>query len=81
MFYGHSNEKDEIFLWWLIDLKAFRAALIRRNSLIKVSRQKLNKDGTTGFMSFDVRGLPRNVIIGASDSELAALTERFKEAA
>ncbi|WP_439521091.1 hypothetical protein [Marivita sp.] len=57
MFYGHSDEFGRLDSWWLIDLRAFRAALIRRAD-IRYGTQK-NFDGTC-FTWFDVRSFPNN---------------------
>ncbi len=59
MFYAHSNEFGGLQRWWLIDLRAFRAALIRdRFGESKVRwGQQSNPDGTQ-FAWFDVRSFP-----------------------
>ncbi len=60
MFYGHSNTAQTgLEAWWLIDLKAFRAALIRHGQhgpQIAMGDQA-NADGTW-FKWFDVRSFP-----------------------
>jgi hypothetical protein len=68
LFYGFVDEHpEEITDWWLIDLSAFRAALIRRDhhklSIIK----KSNGDGTE-FYAFDLRSFPANppILVAAS---------------
>ncbi len=60
MFYGHADAANtNIAAWWLIDLRAFRAALIRN----QVNRTHLrygkgqNPDGT-GFVWFDLMSFP-----------------------
>lgn len=62
MFYGHSDPSQErIDRWWLIDLNAFRAALVRRSvegSGIHWGSQ-VNDDGTA-FTWFDVRSFPND---------------------
>jgi hypothetical protein len=72
MFYGHSNEaQNNVSLWWLIDLHAFRAALIRNamnGSPIKCG-DKPNGDGTY-FKWFDVRSFPKQPSIVIASSEL-----------
>lgn len=71
MFYGHSNaEQNHFDLWWLIDLHAFRAALIRNSMNGKALRcgDKANGDGTF-FKWFDLRSFPTTppILIGGSD--------------
>ncbi len=60
MFYGHSNiTQNGVGHWWLIDLRAFRAALIRHannGSSISMGDQS-NPDGTW-FKWFDIRSFP-----------------------
>jgi len=55
MFYGHAGKGSEISIvhWFLIDLKSFRAHLIRRNPSLKFG-DRLNPDGETGFKWFDI---------------------------
>ncbi len=53
LFYGHADASNSICRWWLIDLNAFRAGLIRDKGSIKY-HQKSNNDGTH-FVSFDLR--------------------------
>ncbi|MBS9719046.1 hypothetical protein ACFFUT_09605 [Pseudohalocynthiibacter aestuariivivens] len=60
MFYGHSNERQDGFaLWWLIDLNAFWAALIRQtaNGYRISCGDMANSDGTC-FKWFDIRSFP-----------------------
>lgn len=60
LFYGHANASETGFdLWWLIDLRAFRAALIRQsaNGYPIVSGDRVNPDGTC-FKWFDIRSFP-----------------------
>ncbi|MDA8746640.1 hypothetical protein N9M66_00330 [Litoreibacter sp.] len=60
MFYGHSNAaQDRIEHWSLIDLRAFRAGLIRQaqNGWPIRMGDMANPDGT-GFKWFDVRSFP-----------------------
>ena len=46
MFYGHSNaSEDGIERWWLLDLAAWRAHMIRDKGTIKMGKQP-NGDGT-----------------------------------
>lgn len=64
MLYGHScSEERTLDRWLLIDLAALRAALIRQNARYETRK---NTDGTTGFVAFDVRNLPENVVIASS---------------
>ena len=61
LFYGHSNAAQTGFdLWWLIDLRAFRAALIRQlgNGFPIRSCEKANWDGTW-FKWLDIRSFPK----------------------
>lgn len=59
LFYGHAAETEtSIERWMVIDLHAFRAALIRRNKELKHG-DKSNGDGTF-FKWFDVRSFPPN---------------------
>lgn len=57
MFYGHAGHDGGISLWWIVDLDAFRAALIRDKSRL-VMGNKANGDGTY-FKWFDLRSFPR----------------------
>lgn len=60
MFYGHASEDGRgIDLWWLIDLRAFRAALIRQatNGHRLRCGDRANADGTW-FKWFDIRSFP-----------------------
>lgn len=71
-FYGFADEADaQVLLWWLIDLHAFRAALIRdsMNGHALVSGDKSNGDGTY-FKWFDLRSFPvrPSILIASSDS-------------
>lgn len=62
MFYGHASEDGRgIDLWWLIDLRAFRAALIRQamNGHPLRCGDRANADGTW-FKWFDIRSFPSN---------------------
>lgn len=60
MFYGHAAERSPtIERWWLLDLDAWRAALIRDRNRI-VTRKQSNGDGTH-FVAFDVRSFPVRV--------------------
>lgn len=57
MFYGHAAERGPVIeRWWLLDLHAWRAALIRDRDCIVV-HSKSNGDGTH-FVSYDVRSFP-----------------------
>ncbi len=60
MFYGHANPTETGFdRWWLIDLRAFRAGLIRHvhNGYPIRYGNKVNPDGTQ-FKWFDIRSFP-----------------------
>ena len=60
MFYGHADTSGTgLASWWLIDLKAFRAALIRhrQNGIPLRHGDKRNPDGTA-FKWFDIRSFP-----------------------
>ena len=74
MFYGHADEDDAICAWWLLDLHAFRAGLIRHETCEGVKlkfRSQDNRDGTQ-FIAFDVRSFPKfpPIVIGASHAHL-----------
>jgi hypothetical protein len=71
MFYGHACEsKAEFTKWFLIDLNAWRAAVIRCAVRgIKPYAEKSNGDGTH-FVAFDLRDMKRIVI--ASSHEIPA---------
>jgi len=75
-FYGHASETDHIARWWLIDLHAFRAALIRHNRIDGVyllSSKRDNGDGTH-FIAYDLRSFPAHPpILIASSHPLPAL--------
>lgn len=66
MFYGHTNKDKEIIRWWLIDLNAFRAGLIRDRNKITF-HSKSNGDGTH-FVSFDLRSFSQSPSILVSGS-------------
>lgn len=54
MFYGHAAEFSPVVeRWWLLDLSAWRAALIRNRQQV-APKQQSNGDGTH-FVAFDVR--------------------------
>ncbi len=61
MFYGHAGpDGQSINAWWLIDLRAFRAALIRHRTAGAFLHMgdKRNADGTC-FKWFDIRSFPK----------------------
>jgi len=59
MFYGHADPTGGIACWWLLDLRAFRAGLIRQttNGYPIRSGDKRNSDGTA-FKWFDIQSFP-----------------------
>lgn len=58
LFYGHSNAaQTAVESWYLIDLNAFRAGLIRYGSKRLHWGTKCNPDGTR-FTWFDIRSFP-----------------------
>lgn len=57
MFYGHANEWGGLDRWWLLDLRAFRAALIKRSHYPLKTGEQANSDGTR-FRWFDIRSFP-----------------------
>ena len=65
MFYGHAGDAGGLVRWWLLDLRAFRAALIKRRPLRTGERE--NPDGTC-FRWFDVRSFPTDpaIVVAAS---------------
>lgn len=68
MFYGHASASGEGFdKWWLIDLRAFRAGLVRYGEKGLRWGNKTNADGTR-FTWFDLRSFPEYPpIVLASD--------------
>lgn len=68
LFYGHANEEeDTLAFWWLLDLAAWRAHLIRdRGSIIR--GQMPNGDGTH-FAWFDVMSFKGNPQLVIAQSE------------
>lgn len=85
MFYGHANAAETaIDVWWLIDLHAFRAHLIRHRRRIRCG-MKPNGDGTH-FAWFDLRSFPPHppILIASShplrlDEAERAQHELFRE--
>lgn len=76
LFYGHAAERGSfVERWMLIDLSAWRAAMIRDRDLLRIQK-KSNGDGTH-FVSFDVRSFPagggRRQLLIASSHGLAVL--------
>jgi hypothetical protein len=69
MFYGHAvtNEGCWIHPWWIVDLAAWRAALIRDRKQIQKG-QVPNGDGTY-FTYFDLRSFPPNPPICVASAE------------
>ena len=71
LFYGHANAAGTGFdAWWLIDLRAFRAGLIRskRNGHPIRCGDKRNPDGTW-FKWFDIRSFPDDPPLVVARSE------------
>jgi hypothetical protein len=70
MFYGHADKAGAGFArWMLVDLRAFRAALVRHRKSI-VRKEKPNYDGTY-FCAFDVTSFPKAPpILVASSHEI-----------
>lgn len=67
MFYAHASAEGHHFdRWWLIDLHAFRAALIVASKDIAFSK-KANGDGTY-FVAYDLRSFPAEYPILISGS-------------
>jgi len=81
LFYGHANDsEDQIEHWMLIDLAAFRAALIRScmNNNYKVTSGLANNHDGTHFAWFDARSFAwcePPLLIAASQSVLDLLQE------
>lgn len=68
MLYGHSAPCErQLAWWWLIDLSAFRSALIRGNP---PASYKSNKDGTH-FVSYDVRTFTSGLVIASGGKGVA----------
>ena len=77
LFYGHDSGNGAFCLWWLIDLHAFRAALIRQatNGTRLKTGDKANGDGTY-FKWFDLRSFPAHPpILIASSRQLTCWNE------
>lgn len=66
MFYGHAGDDGRIVRWWVIDLDAFRASLIRARGSI-IMGNKDNGDGTY-FKWFDLRSFPSHPSITVAGS-------------
>ena len=71
MFYGHANfEGNGLALWWLLDLNAFRSALIRRDrNPIKYGDVTL-PEGTC-FWWFDIRSFQNSdkLVVATSQAQ------------
>jgi len=79
-FYGHADKENRINLWWLLDLNAFRAGLIRSvltGHKLKVE-DRSNHDGTH-FKAFDVRSFANkpSLVIGCCASLACELNENL----
>lgn len=71
MFYGHAARRGTCFdSWWILDLRAFRAGLIRQVTNGHPIRcgDKRNPDGTA-FKWFDIRSFPANPPLVVASSE------------
>lgn len=63
--YGHATADGHgLARWMLLDLSAFRAALIRAPESVRMQK-KDNGDGTK-FRAIDVRSLPKSVLVASS---------------
>lgn len=65
MFYGFADETyTYIYAATLIDLKAFRAALIREaaGGPKLISEERLNKDNSSSFRAYNIAALPAGVV-------------------
>ncbi len=70
LFYGHANaSQTAIESWYLIDLNAFRAALIRQGAQGLTWGNKCNPDGTR-FTWFDIRSFPADPPLVVAKSEV-----------
>lgn len=67
LMYAHADAHGGLAGWWLIDLRAFRAALIRRGQHGICMGEHVNHDGTR-FCWFDVRSFPSDppLVVSAS---------------
>ncbi len=75
MFYGHAGPDGRTILnWWLIDLRAFRAALIRHTTkgTPLIMGDKRNADGTC-FKWFDIRSFPKEPPLVVARSRVGTL--------
>jgi hypothetical protein len=72
LFYGHAEQNSWISVYWIIDLRVFRAELIRTGPKL-LGPETANGDGTF-FIPCDVRKFPTRMLIGSSEplSEAAA---------
>lgn len=61
--YAHADENFGLGRWFVLDLDAFRAALIRQ-AAIRDRQETSNGDGTS-FLAYDVREIP-GLVIAAS---------------
>lgn len=67
MFYGHASAtQNDLDRWMVIDLAAFREALILKETRERIRmNKKVNEDGTC-FLAFDVRSFPQNILVSSS---------------
>ena len=80
LFYGHANsDQSGIESWWLIDLRAFRAALIRSKGGRGLRYGlKTNADGSQ-FVWFDIRSFPPAPRLIVAHGGLIGLTTKAQQ--
>lgn len=71
-FYGHVNDDDVIWHWYLLDFASLRAIFIRKPRLLH-KEQKANPDGTM-FIPFDAENELTSSIIAKSREEPSVIT-------
>lgn len=74
LLYGHEGEGNSLSRWWVVDLHAFRAALIRSASGgVRLRFQKQDNGDGTRFVAYDLRSFPPHPpILIAGSHELPA---------
>ena len=60
MFYGHADESETIWRWWLINLDAFRAAMVRVDCIRHRAADTIPNPDGSGFVAFDLREFPES---------------------